>query len=362
MPHRNQTRAVAVVDSNGLPTTAVVDAERFGVFTAAAPSFAHLVAQDGNVQGRDAKEALAFLVSQLAYTEGTTYERLYQPMQYEELIPLDYSAGEWAESIRYELMDYVGRGKRTSGRGKDYPKVDVAYADKSFPVVSGAIGYEFTQDELRKTAYLRRPLSQTKPMAAIEGFKRHMNDVGLFGEGEGSGALTGLFNNPFVPVTSNPSGSDWRSLVSSGQELILQDINYMILSIWEATQFNEMPTHIVLPPASFALLTNTRSSQYSDKTLLQWVKENNVAKVKNNVDIVFTPGYDLDTAGVGGIGRVMAYIKRPDRVVMHIPMPIRFLSPQPDGLSIEVPGEYKYSGVEIRYPKSALYMDMVVSN
>jgi hypothetical protein len=38
---------------------------------------------------------------------------------------------------------------------------------------------------------------------------------------------------------------------------------------------------------------------------------------------------------------------------------LRFLAPQLVGLGVQVPGEYKYSGVEIRYPKSAYYMDNI---
>jgi len=54
---------------------------------------------------------------------------------------------------------------------------------------------------------------------------------------------------------------------------------------------------------------------------------------------------------------MMAYVKSDTRLVMHVPLALRFLAPQLVGLSVQVPGEYKYSGVEFRYPKSAYYMD-----
>ena len=61
--------------------------------------------------------------------------------------------------------------------------------------------------------------------------------------------------------------------------------------------------------------------------------------------------------GVGSTHRMMGYVKSDQRLVMHVPLPLRFLAPQLTALLIEVPGEYKYSGVEFRYPKSAYYMD-----
>ena len=84
---------------------------------------------------------------------------------------------------------------------------------------------------------------------------------------------------------------------------------------------------------------------------------NNVAKVEKGLDIRFQPGFGLDTAGSGSTRRMMAYVKSDTRLVMHVPLALRFLAPQLVGLSVQVPGEYKYSGVEFRYPKSAYYMD-----
>jgi hypothetical protein len=54
---------------------------------------------------------------------------------------------------------------------------------------------------------------------------------------------------------------------------------------------------------------------------------------------------------------MMGYVKSDQRLVAHIPLPLRFLAPQLVGLSVDVPGEYKYSGVEFRYPGSAYYSD-----
>src|SRR5581483_256348 len=132
----------------------------------------------------DSQEALAFITSQLAYTEAQMFERMYTPMQYEQFIPISTEAGEWADSVRYEIYDYVGRGKRASGKGDDINLVDVAYSDGSMPVKLGNIGYDYSTEELRRTAFLRRPISERRLAAAIEAYRRHMNEVALFGEND----------------------------------------------------------------------------------------------------------------------------------------------------------------------------------
>lgn len=333
--------------------TVEVDAARFEAFESLRSVATMIVGREG----RDAQEAMAFIVSQLTYTEAAVFDRLYTPMQYEQLIPITNEAGEWAESIRYEIQDYAGNGRRTSGKGKDINLVDAAYADKTFPVVNGDIGYDYTTEELRRTAFLRRPIPERKLQAAIDGYRRHMNNVALFGELN----LTGLWNNANVPHGNAPNGA-WlttqaANIATTGPGNILFDINNLITGIWTTTQYNDMCTTIAIAPQRYAYIASTPRSSNSDKTILQYVKENNIAKVERNIDIEFVAGFGLDTAGVGATARMMGYVKSDMRLVMHIPLPLRFLAPQLLGLSVQVPGEYKYSGVEFRYPGSAYYSD-----
>ncbi|SEO76435.1 hypothetical protein SAMN02800692_1998 [Luteibacter sp. UNC138MFCol5.1] len=296
----------------------------------------------------DAPEAMAFVVSQLAHVESTVYKREHQPLQYEELVPIDTSAGDYATSVVYEMYDYAGRGKRHSGRGKDIPKVDVAYAQKTVPVVLGVIGYDYSTEELRQSAFLRKPLDTARAEAAMDAYERHINDVALFGENE----LTGLFNNPYVPVVA-PSVTGW---IGKDPDVVNAAFSALITQVWTNSKYVEMPTTVLLPGTVMAWMVSTRVPN-TTMNLLQYIKANNIAKSEKNIDLDIRTGYDLDTAGAGGTKRAMVYTKNPSKLKMHLPMPIKFLPPQANGLLFEVPGEYKYSGVEFIYPKSALYAD-----
>lgn len=321
----------------------VVDQGRYNTFKDSSPEFQRLGITDS-------PEALAFIISQLAYTENQLFEKQYLPMQYEQLIPITFEAGEHADQIHYEIYDWSGRGKRLNSRGKDIPKVDVAMSEKYFPVVNGGIGYDYTTEELRRSAFLRRPISERKLVAAMEAYRRHMNDVGLYGE---TGGLTGLYNNTNVPQGNAPTGT-WGVATPAN---ILKDINALIQNVWTNTAYNDQITDIVMAPGALAYIAGTARSDNSDKTILQYIKENNIAKTEKGIDINFSAGFGLDTAGSGATRRMMGYVKSDQRLVMHIPLPLRFLAPQMSAYLVEVPGEYKYSGVEFRYPKSAYYMD-----
>lgn len=305
----------------------------------------------------DATEALNFLISQLAYTEQKVYEKLYQPMQYTELVPRDFSAGEYVDTIRYETSDMVGQAQDVSGKGDDIPEVDVAYADVSFAVPLAAIGYSYTQEELRRTAFLKRPLSSERLKAAMLAYERKLNDVGLFGNSAKN--LTGLYNAAGVTAANRPSGQAWSASNTAGTpDKIIADLNAGITNVWTATQFTTTVDTIVVAPTAFAELLKPRAT-FSDKSILEWFKENNLAKNQKKVDLNIQPGYGLDTAGAGSGTRALFYAQNPDNLVMHIPMPLRFLAPQLRGLKVFVPGEFKYSGVQVRRTPTMYYMDGV---
>lgn len=328
-----------------------VEDQRFAAFQALDQTpMAQGISQ--GLRARDAGEAMFFTISQLAYTEQESFTRQRTPMQYEELVPISFAAGEWAKTIEYEIYDFAGRGKPHSLRGRDIPLVDVAYARKSMPVQSGAIGYDYTIDELRESAHVGKPIDTRKMDAAQEGYARHLNDVAL--NGEAISGITGLFNGPQVPVVTAPTGT-WATATADN---MLNDINTLILSVWTSTAYNDFPTHVVLAPTALAILSSRRASPGGDgKTILQYVIENNIAKTQRNQVITFTAGYALETGGAGSTRRMMAYVKSDQRLIMHVPMPLQFLAPQFLGFHVQVPGSYKYSGVEFRFPKSAAYMD-----
>lgn len=323
--------------------------------TAIADALSRCQIFDGSV--KDAPEAIAFLTSQLAYVENRIYERKRTPMQYAQLVPVSTEAGEWATSIEYETYDYAGRGKRHSGKGGDIPRVDVSYNRKSLSVAHGAIGYDFSQQELRESAYLRRPLSERRAAVALEAYERHINDVALNGEAESG--YTGLFNNASVPQANVPNGAAASPLWSSKTPVeILKDVNDAISAVWTATAYNDVPNTVVIAPSRYAYISSTPvSAQYPDKTILKYLQENVLPKVERGVDVQFVPGYGLDTAGAGGTARMLTYLKDETRLKMHLPMPLRFLAPQLEGLNVMVPGEYRYGQTHWMYVKSACYRD-----
>jgi hypothetical protein len=302
----------------------------------------------------DSPEALGFLVQQLAYIETTVYEKMRAPLDYERLIPISTAAGEWAKAITFKMKDYAGRGRRHALKGRDLPRVDVFYAEETWPVYGGALSYAFTFEELRTSARLGTPLDTDRADAAFEAYNRHMNVVGLYGEED----LTGVFNNPHVPVMPASYGN-WNASPRP-EDLaarVLATINDAIIQVWTQSKRNAIVDTIALPGRQFGLLASTPAGTGTDTTILTYLQANNLSRVERNQTVTFIGGAELEEAGQGGTARMVVYERNERNLVMHIPMPILFHTPQVLGLETQVPAEYKYSGVEWRYPLSALYVD-----
>jgi hypothetical protein len=297
---------------------------------------------------RDSQEALNFAVSQLAYQEQKTYERPYAPMKFQQLVGavIKYDAGEAAETVEYEVTDQVGQGRRASNIANDMPFADVASARYQMVVQPGWLGYFYTTQELRVAAYQKKPLPTRKQESAIKGFNRHMNKVAL--QGEPISNFTGLFNNASVTAANRPSGAVWDS---ASADTILADFRAGMTAVTLATKGLDeyLPKIVALPIASYQLLLQPRSTP-SDTTILGLIKETYPGLQVYQVD-------ELLTLGAGGTKRMVFFNPVDDNMVLHIPMPIRFLAPQWDITKITIPGEYRYGGLNVRFVPSMYYMD-----
>jgi hypothetical protein len=196
-------------------------------------------------------------------------------------------------------------------------------------------------------------LPEAKLAAAIDVYKRRMNKVGLFGRAEYG--LYGLFNNPLIPRGVLPYGS-WTGTTDTDQ--MLADLNYLLYLGWVGSSFNEVPNQITLPPRAYTLAQQRRLPN-TQVTVLKFFLENNLA-VDRGGSVEVDPAYGTETAGEGGVSRAMAYVKDDRHVVQHIPLPLRFLAPQPEGVMIKIPGEYRYCGTHQRYVNSGAYADGIV--
>ena len=298
----------------------------------------------------DAATGLAFLLSQLTHIESKMYEKKYKAITYPGIIPVSNEAGEWAESVTYFFMDGAAVAKFVGTKSLNVPIAEIGTDKITVPVELGATGYEYSDEELRQAIQLKRALPQLKSNTARRAYEELAQRVAMLGDVTHN--LPGFINNTNVTAATvvNPgSGTEW---VNKTPNQILFDINDFMGDIFVDTLQVEKPNTLLLPTAQWNYLAGTPRSDNSDTTLLAWLIANS-PYLTSDADII--PVTELASAGGGATDRMMAYDKDMDKVVFHIPMPLRFTEPQRKGRGFEVPGEFKLSGIEFRYPGSARY-------
>ncbi|MCP3685816.1 MAG: DUF2184 domain-containing protein [bacterium] len=300
----------------------------------------------------DANTGLSFLLSQLTHIESKMYEKKYKEITYAQLIPVSNEAGEWAESITYFFMDGRALAQFVGTKSLNVPINEIGTDKITVPVELGATGYEYSDEELRQAIQLGRPLPQLKSNTARRAVEELTQRTAMFGDTTHN--LPGFLNNVNVTAASvvNPgSGTEW---INKSPTQILFDINDFMGDIFVDTLQIERADTLLLPTSQWNYIATTARSAQSDTTILKWLIANS-PYLASEADVIPVP--ELAGAGSGATDRMMAYTKDIDKVVLHIPMPLRFTEPQRKGRGFEVPGEFKIGGVEFRYPASARYAD-----
>lgn len=305
---------------------------------------------DANLPTAD--DGLAFYLSQLSNTEAKIYEAKYRNIVYQDFVPVDTSQPEWVDEVTYISYDAVTMGKFIGSNGDDLPQSDINAAKSTIKVFYGGNSYSYSLDELRKSQQLRIPLDVTKGRMTFRGFQEHAQRVAFAGDADRG--VTGLFNNANVAVSN--AVIDFST--ATGQECVSY-LNELLRSVNENSAEVHLPNMLAIPSSDFNIISERRMADGTDTTILEFLRENNLYTAVTNQPLTIMRNLELETAGAGGVKRYMAYEMNDDNLVMHMPMPWRSLAPQPKNLSIKVPCEYKFGGVEFRYPGCAAYKDNV---
>ena len=309
--------------------------------------------------GDAAGTGLAFITSQLYRYETKVYEPRRTPLLYQRLVPTDTSDGEGAAGRAYYIMDPRGEVKEIARGSDDLPLSDVAGTDIYIPFKIGGGGYSYDTEDLRQASMLNFNRIALLPQAAFNVYERGLNEHALFGTARWGklGFPTGLFNSPLIPVVNNATSFD---TMTADQMIAFFSAPFDL--IYGASHNTSYVNTIALPNYMVSLAQRTKVSDLATETVMSYFMRTNKTTLETGEAITVIGVRGLETAGVGGKPRALFYEKSADNLVLPLPMPYRFLSPQIRNLTFVVPGEFKYGPVHWRYPNTAVYIDSPIDS
>ncbi len=315
-----------------------------------------------NLYTRDAQQqAMSFLVQQASYIEQQVYRIQYPDIQYPSLVPVTTEAPEWTKSITFYSQDAVGRADWFHQRAKDMPLADVTRGQHEETVELAGIGYRYDLAEINTAMMQGINLPSDKAAAAYRAYEEFVDEIAIVGDTDKG--KYGLTNNPNVTIVNAASGGTAPyspSWLDKTTQEILNDVNDLLTGAYTASQTVELADTLLLPISVYSHIATLQMPNLP-MTVLEWISRYNVYTQQTGQPLMVRGIRRLDTAGVGGTGRIVAYRRDPLVVRMHIPMPHMFLQPFQTGpLIFDVPGIFRLGGVEIRRPSAFRYLDHIL--
>jgi hypothetical protein len=321
----------------------------------AAFSFADKVS--GFIQ--DAQIGYAFLTPQLHRIETAVYLRRYPSFDLTGIVNVNEDGDMWDVGTVFYSMDQAGKAEFLSGKGFDMPYADNQLSQFTQGYHLAGIGYEWTTQEMQRSAKLGRSLSADKALAANKSAAAFKRSVAMTGRTPGAATSekgwTGLINNASVPTanvaaTGTGSTTPWANKTP---DQISTDIWSGVNAIETQTGETHTATTVLLPTQKLRYIEQTRMTDGSG-TILSYIRGNR----DGGENITFKPVRELTGAGSGGTDRMVTLDSSEEVARFHLPGDHEFLPPfQKSSMTYEVGGIMNVGGTEIRLPKAITYRD-----
>lgn len=242
-------------------------------------------------------------------------------------------------------------GKTTTaltGVGVDNAKIPT-------PVTPWGMELGWSMFELAASMQVGRPIDTDKVTAMNWKYNFDVDEQVYTGDA-GLGQY-GLVNSPLITPTNVPNGAGGSPLwAQKTPDEILADVNTTLTAAWAASGYAYVPTRLLVPPTSFANLVSTKVSTAGNVSILEFLKANSIAMANNGTPLQILPVKWLETAGVGGTRRMVAYTKERSKVRFPL-VPLQRTPLQFRGIHQYVAYYGRLGAVEIVYPELIAYRD-----
>ena len=302
---------------------------------------------------------LNFVVSQLSFIEATAYAPEYPNIKFDRYVPQMF-APETDTSVSYKSYNAVGQGKFLSPNAKNIPRVTLTGNLTTVPTGYAGLEYSYSIEELRQSQKANIPLTTYEAQEAYRIAQEHMQRVAF--NGDADLGLNGLYTNPALTAAKLTSAINWET---GTPDDILALLNSVLDAVFTGSSEVNVANFMIIPTNMWLKINSTPRGINSDKTILEYFVENNMYTSMTGNRLPLSNDLTIQTAASGaeaGNGRLMAYEKNDRNLFMPIMIPWRALPAQYVGYETIIPTEYKFGGVDFRYEKSGVYLDLEYAN
>lgn len=276
---------------------------------------------------------------------GRDVEKKFRDKNYTDLMTIDSSDDEGADTISYFMFDHKGAADFMAPGAMDSPNVEVGGEKFSVNVKELGLHYTMNTKEIRNARKAGRNLSSRKAMAVMDGVELKHDKIAILGDGTADyGGLFGIVYNP--NTTKVAAGAAWSTLTP---KQICDEIVAQYRAIITNTNDVGMADTVALPPTWHSFLKVTqRVDNYSQTCLnflegaldCKFVKHNLLKNAPKNPATLADETNDI----------MLVYNSKPENVEYLMPMPFRWLTPEYKSRETLVDSESTTAGVRVKLP------------
>ena len=289
-------------------------------------------------------------------------EVVYEQFKLPEYIPINSGVPEGATSFSYKVIDRKGEGKFINKDGSNVEGATVSAGKIVFNIEYAGIQPQWTLQELRESLFAGIPIDGLTLRAGAEGALAHIQKVGFLGDSDVG--FAGLVNNPDITKLQGVSIPNFGSATS---DEIVKFINDMIISVGQSTKeifydsFGTNPLMFVLPTEAYDIISTKQKTEYSDRTILEWLEARNAWTTRTGQPIQFKSLHYMKGAGDSDSDRVAMYPLNSSIIEMAIPIMPRIIGVDDSSrYLIKTPMEYSMSGLNVKRGSLCLYADGIM--
>ena len=170
---------------------------------------------------------------------------------------------------------------------------------------------------------------------------------------------TGLCNNPNIVRSSAGMGAGgsthWRDKTA---DEILNDINAAISAVWTENDCaaDALPNHILVPVEQYGMLVTRKVSDDSERSILTYVLENNLA-TRQGRELIIDSCKWCSSIGSNSSDRMVVYMNQVDRICFNLTQPLKRFETEYIDMRIKIPYYGQFSEVRFLYPSTVRYLD-----
>ena len=294
--------------------------------------------------GKFKQDDALFIAQELNYIRSRALEVEHSPLNSFRVFPQETDVPAGAETALQLVYDSVGMAKIVADYGDDLPRAEAVATTIPAKVYTVGDSYGYNYVELEHARLANVNLEARKALSARRGIDLKLNNIAWFGDAEHG--IVGFINNPNIATVTIPADGTGSSalFVDKTPDQIIRDMNAIINEVSNNTNGVEMPDTVLLAPAVYDLLESTPKSQYSDRTILEFLRGAH-PEVTRWMKIG-----ELKGAGTGATDMVIAGVFRPEYIRQENPVRFEQLPVQYRNLEYVVPCVSRTLGVTINVP------------